>query len=170
MKDVTLDHDTPANRRKRERQERDARRGELGPGRYSALVRDLAGTIRLAFEAGATASLFGLEGPLRHGIRADLCLQGWPWVKADLMAREMLHDAFRAARAVRPSWDEGQQEWAIHAGTLIERTRCVRCHGPLPEGHYKFCSSTCASSLSHRLARIKKAQEDRAVKLAIRLI
>ncbi|MDB6179559.1 hypothetical protein PAF17_18980 [Paracoccus sp. Z330] len=166
MKHVNLDHDTPAIRRKRQRQERDARRGELGPGRYSALVKDLAGTIRLAFEAGATASLFGLEGPLRHGIRADLCLQGWPWTKADLMAREMLEDAFRVARAVRPSWEEGQQEWAIHAGTLIERTRCVRCHGPLPEGHYKFCSNNCAASHSRALGRLREAQEDRAVKFA----
>lgn len=166
MKHVTLDHVTPAIRRKRERQERDARRGELGQGRYSALVKELAGVIRLAFEAGATGSLFGLEGPLRHGIRADLCLQGWAWAKADLMAREMLDDAFRAARAVRPSWEEGQREWTVHAGTLIERTRCVRCHGPLPEGHYKFCSNICAASHNQRLARRKAAQEDRAVKLA----
>lgn len=170
MKHIPLDHVTPALRRKMERQARDARRGELGRGRYGTLVKELTAVIQLAFEAGATASLFGLEGPLRHGIRADLCLQGWTWANADLMAREMLDDAFRAARAVRPSWEEGQAEWAIHAGTLIERTRCVRCHGPLPEGHFKYCSTNCGASYNQRLAWRKKAEEDRAVKLAIRWI
>lgn len=62
------------------------------------------------------------------------------------MAREMLADAFRMAGAVRPSWNEGQLEWTIEAGTLIERTRCVRCHKPLPEGHHKFCGEICAGS------------------------
>lgn len=124
--------------------------------------------IRLAFEAGATGSLFGMEGPLRHAIRADLCLQGWRWREADLMARKMLDEAFRAVHAIRPAWDEGQLEWTIHAGTLIERTRCIRCHKPLPEGHHKFCGKLCASSHSKRLTSIREAQEDRAVTLAIR--
>lgn len=150
-----------------ERRERDARRGRLGPGRFDNLVRELAGVIRLAFEAGATASLFGLEGPLREGIRADLCRQGWRWQDADDMARELLDNAFRVVRAFRPSWEEGQPEWAIHAGTLIERTRCMRCHGPLPEGHYKFCSDICGASHSQRLATRKQAQGEKAVKLAI---
>jgi hypothetical protein len=113
-----------------------------------------------------TATLFGLEGPLRHGIRADLCLQGWTWDEADEMAREMLTDAFRAVRAIRLSWDEGQLEWTIHAGTLIERTRCIRCHAPLHEGHHKFCSSVCGASHNQRLATRKRAQGDVAVKLA----
>ncbi len=126
--------------------------------------------IRLVFEAGATATLFGLEGPLRHGIRSDLCLQGGTWNEADEMAREMLVDAFRAARAIRPSWDEGQLEWTIHAGTLIERTHCVRCGKHLPEGHFKFCSHTCAAGHSHRIARMKVAQKDRLLKIAIRTI
>src|SRR5690606_11006107 len=114
---------------------RDARRGKLGKGRFDILVKELVAVIRLAFEAGATATLFGLEGPLRHGIRSDLCRQGWGWDDADQMAREMLATAFRAANATRPSWEEGQLEWSIQAGTLIERSRCIRCHGPLPEGH-----------------------------------
>ena len=162
-----LQIETPFARRKLERAERDARRGRLGPGRYGRLVQEIAGAIRLAFEAGATATLFGLEGPLRHSIRADLCLQGWRWEDADLMAREMLSDAFRAVNAQRPSWDEGQPEWIIHAGTLIERTLCVRCHKPLPEGHFKFCSSLCARSHRDRLNRRREAEGDRAVRLAI---
>lgn len=157
-------------KRKQIRRARDAMRGRLGKGRFDALVKELAGVIRLAFEAGATGSLFGLEGPLRAGIRADLCRQGWSWQDADSMAREMLDEAFRAVRAIRPGWDEGQSEWAIHAGTLIERTRCVRCHAPLPEGHYKYCSRICGSSHHQRLVTRKEAEGDRAVKLAIRSI
>ena len=159
-----------ARQRKLERQERDARRGRLGRPRYDALVKELAATIRLAFEAGATGSLFGLEGPLRHAIRADLCLQGWRWSDADLMAREMLDDAFRAVHAIRPAWEEGQLEWTVHAGTLIERTRCAHCHGPLPDGRPKFCSNLCGNAHRQRVAAIKAASEDRAVSLATRLI
>lgn len=162
--------DSKAWQRKREREERDARRGRLGKGRYDVLVKELVAVIRLAFDAGATATLFGLEGPLRHGIRSDLCLQHWSWADADLMAREMLADAFRAVRAIRPSWDEGQPEWIIHAGTLIERTLCVRCGKHLPEGHFKFCSNTCAAGHSHRIARMKAAQEDHVIKIATRTI
>ena len=157
-----------AQARKRARNERDARRGRLGPGRFDALVRELAGVIRLAFEAGATGSLFGLEGPLRHAIRSDLCLQGWRWKDADAMAREMMDEAFRAVRATRPTWNEGQPEWTIPANTLIERTRCVRCGKPLPEGHHKFCSDLCASAHGKRLAAIREADEARAVLMAIR--
>ncbi len=149
-----------------QRRERDRRRGRLGPGRFDDLVKELVAVIRLAFEAGATASLWGLEGPLRAGIRADLCRQGWKWQDADDMAREMLAAAFRKVNAVRPTWNEGQLEWTIHEGTLIERTRCVRCHKPLPEGHHKFCSNTCAVSQSHWLARLARANEDLAVRMA----
>lgn len=62
--------------KREERRQRDARRGRLGQGVFEALVKELSATIRLAFEVGAAGSLFGLEGPLRHGIRSDLCLQG----------------------------------------------------------------------------------------------
>ena len=157
---------TPAMQRKQDRRERDAQRGRLGRGRYDALAKELAALIRLAFEAGATASLFGLEGPLRHGLRSDLCLQGWSWAAADLMARDMLADAFRAVRAVRPSYNEGQREWTIEAGTLIERTRCVRCHGPLPDGRPKFCSNLCKDGHHMKISSIRRADEDKAVRIA----
>lgn len=149
---------------KRDRKERDARRGRLGEGRYNGLVKELARVIRLAFEAGATGSLWGLEGPLRAGIRSDLCLQGWTWETADLVTRDVLADAFRLAGArMRPTWNEGQPEWVIHEGLLIERTRCANCHKPLPEGHHKFCSDLCAASSRNRIYWLKQADEDRAV-------
>ena len=126
--------------------------------------------IRLAFEAGATTSLFGLEGTLRQAIRSDLCLQGWRWIEADAMARELMDNAFRVARAVRPTWNEGQPEWVIEAGTLIERTRCAHCHKPLPEGHHKFCSNLCSNTYHSRLTRMREGNENQVLKAAIWLI
>lgn len=145
---------------RKERRARDARRGRLGEGRYNILVRELARVIRMAFEAGDTGSLFGLEGPLRAGIRSDLCRQGWGWLSADLAARDLLDDAFLKVRALRPAWEEGQPDWAICSGALIERTRCAKCHGPLPEGHFKFCSSGCAKVHSYRLSARREASEE----------
>lgn len=155
---------------RRERRQRDARRGRLSQVIYLRLVADLAGVIQMAFEAGATASLWGMEGPLRHAIRSDLCLRGWKWLEAEKMARDVLEDAFRKVNAKRPDWEEGQPEWAIATNILIERTLCVNCHKPLPGGHWKFCGDLCASNHSRRLNYRKEADEDRAISLAIRSI
>lgn len=155
---------------RRARRAHDARRGRLGESRYNILVKELTRVIRMAFEADVTGSLFGLEGPLRAGIRSDLCRQGWGWLTADLCARDLLDDAFRVARAVRPTWDQGQPEWTIEAGTLIERTRCARhgCGHDLPEGHHKFCSRLCAQAHSANIIRIKEASEESALDIAVR--
>ena len=150
--------------RRQHRQERDARRGRLGSGRFDQMAGELADVIRLAFEAGATGSLWGLEGPLRSGIRSDLCRMGWRWSDADGMAGELLDEAFRRVRAVRPTWNEGQPEWVIHEGLLIERTRCVRCGNPLPEGNHKFCDHLCSGSHHARLVWIREATEDQVIK------
>lgn len=152
-----------------ERRARDARRARMGQERYKALVLDLVRVIRLAFESGATASAFGLEGPLRAEIRSALCLQLWRWHQADAFALLALQDAFRTVRAVRPSWNEGQREWTIEAGTLIERTRCARCHKKLPDRHHKFCSKICSSSHAARMHRFREADEETAVRMAVNL-
>lgn len=138
---------------------------KIRQSRFDLLVTQLSRVIRLAFEAGETASLFGLEGPLRAGIRADLCRHGWRWQDADDAARELLASAFRAVRANRPGWDEGQPEWAIHAGTLIERTLCIRCKKLLPEGHFKFCGDLCTAAHFQATARLKAATDDKAYDL-----
>lgn len=161
---------TPEARRmmRRERnRERDALRGQVGKGRFQAIVKDLAQLVQLVFQAGETASIFGLEGPLRAGLRADFCRQGWGWASADLTARSLLIEAFASVGAERPDWYEGQPEWTIEAGTLIERTRCVRCQAPLPEGHYKFCSRLCNTSHAAHMHRKRQASEDLAVHLAV---
>jgi len=155
---------------RQERGAREARQGRLGRQRFDGLAKELARVIRLAFEAGDTGSLFGLEGPLRAGIRRDLCLMGWKWPDADFMARELLDEAFRRARAVRPTWYEGQPDWTIQPGVLIERSRCVRCHKPLPEGHYKFCGRLCAQAHGKRMEALRGASEDTAVWIATKSI
>lgn len=154
--------------RKAARKERDAIRGRLGRDRFDSILADIVAVIRLAFAAGATPTLFGLEGPLRAALRADLCLQGWRWHDADFCARYLLEEAFRTVRAERPSWNEGQVEWTISSGDLIERTRCAECHKPLLEGRPKFCSAGCNRVFHLRLLRRRQAQEEAALDLAIR--
>jgi hypothetical protein len=61
-----------------------------------------------------------------------------------------------------------QKEWTISSGDLIERTRCVACHKPLPEGHFKFCGSICAGAHQMRLHRVRSAREETALDMAIR--
>lgn len=140
----------------------------MGRQRFDALAGDMATLIRLAFDAGTIGSLLGLEGPLRHSIRADLCLIGWRWRDADSTASEIVGDALRRVRAVRPTWNEGQREWTIQAGVLIERTRCVKCHKPLPDGHHKFCSRLCGDAHQHRMAELRKGGESAVLKIAIK--
>lgn len=153
--------------RKERNRQRDALRGRVGTGRFDAIVTALARIVRLTFETGDTASVFGLEGPLRAALRSDFCLQGWGWLSADLMARDLLAEVFTRIGAERPDWYEGQPEWAIKAGTLIERTRCVRCHKPLPDGNRKFCSRLCNTSHAHLMMLKRNAGEDQAVRLAV---
>lgn len=146
---------------------RDPRLKRITRSRQNSIVTNLVGLVWDVFQAGETASLWGLEGPLRAGLRADLCRQSWKWRDADAATRALLEEVFAKAGAERPSWYEGQPEWTIEAGTLIERTRCVRCHGPLPEGHYKFCSRICNTSHATFIAKLRQASEDQAVHMAV---
>lgn len=164
---------TPAAKamlRKERRRERDAMRGKLGETRHRALVDRLAKTIRTEREAGRIATLFNLEGPLRHAIRAKLCREGWGWGDADQMARDVLEATFNRLGAYRPSWNEGQPEWLIEGGALIQRDRCARhgCRKPLPEGHRKFCGKLCRDAHHASLDRLMSADEDAALDMAVR--
>ncbi|MBX9452050.1 MAG: hypothetical protein KL801_09445 [Mesorhizobium sp.] len=87
---------------------------------------------------------FAAEGPCRAGIRASLCLQGWAWANADAVAAEIVAAALNIAGARRPTWYEGQPEYTQPGALPILRERCIRCRGPLPVGHYKFCSKVCS--------------------------
>lgn len=148
--------------RKLERRARDARRKKLGSGRYGALVDDIVEAIQLALEVGVITTHWGLEGPLRAGMRADLCRQGWPWSTADMVTLDLLAEAFnRAGAKARPDWYEGQPEWAITAGNLIERDCCARsaCNKPLLDGRPKFCSDLCRAAHHSHVARQKRTAE-----------
>lgn len=163
---------TPAARRmlRKERQrEGDRLRGRLGKDRSEAVVAGLRRIMRHEFVAGRTATLFGLEGPLRHALRETLCLQGWDWADADDAARQLVDAALASLWAMRPTWNEGQPEWAIEQGTLIARTRCARCHAPLPEGHHKFCSRLCSTAYNSWLSDMRRADESNVMRIAARM-
>ncbi|MBN7776708.1 hypothetical protein JYP49_05540 [Nitratireductor aquimarinus] len=105
------------------------------------------------------SSKFALEADCRHGLRQNLCLEGWNWQDAETTAKEIVDTALNRIGAQRPSWKEGQPEYTQDGFAPIERTRCVRCHGRLPEGHFKYCSDVCATG--HR-----RTMEDRTVREA----
>ncbi len=128
------------------RRDLEAQRGKLTRARFEALVNRLILISREAHVAGITATIMGLEGPLIHAVRSTLCLWGWRFRTADELARAAMAEALQRVLAKRPSWNEGQPDWAISEGLLIERKRCVRCHKKLPDGHKKYCSRLCARS------------------------
>lgn len=163
---------TPAARRmmrKERHRERDGQRGRLGKDRSEAIVAGLRRLMRHEFVQGRTATLFGLEGPLRHAMRETLCLQGWHWADADDTAQQLVAAALASFWVIRPTWNEGQPEWTIEQGTLIARTRCARCHAPLPEGHYKFCSRLCNTTYNSWLSDMRRAEEDNVMRIAGRM-
>lgn len=103
---------------------------------------------------------FAFEATCRHALRSRLCLAGWGWADADAVANDIVQVALLRIGAKRPSWAEGQPEYAQNgAGAQIERTRCIRCRSKLPEGHHKFCSDLCAGAHHSHLDRIRGAEE-----------
>lgn len=149
---------------------REAERGRFGKQRAGHLEDRLAALMRAAFASGEIAYIGGLEAPLRHGIRATLCLGGRRWRAADAAAQAAVAGALRRVGAVRPTWNEGQPEWAVSSGDLIERTRCVECHKPLVGEQRKFCSRGCATRHHARLEYLRNATKDNVTWLAVRRI
>jgi hypothetical protein len=101
---------------------------------------------------------FAIEGPARHGIRSSLCLAGWPWQQSDYEAAMLLIRAHQIINAKRPTWEQGQPEYTQQAVLPLERTHCVRCAKPLPEGHSKYCSGLCLRA--HRLVTAERLNRD----------
>jgi len=145
--------------------------GQKQKVRYRArIVRRMAIVMLGDFQEGIAASLFAYEGVFIAEMRSSLCLLGWPWSIADQAARDLVAEALRRINAERPSWNEGQREWTIQAGTLIARTRCVTCHKRLTGEQVKFCSKLCANRWHKRLDTLRAANEDTATCRAIRSI
>ncbi|MEQ9176549.1 MAG: hypothetical protein RLP16_05535 [Alphaproteobacteria bacterium] len=157
---------SPYMERRLARRKRDAVRGRFGNERFDTLTKEIVALHRLAREAGMIASIFGLEGPLRAAVRADLCRQGWRWRDADLAARTVLDEVYRRLRAERPDWNEGQPEHVALPGLQIERTRCIRCHKKLTGEQTKFCSTLCATSHHSAIRWRKECSEEWAMKAA----
>ena len=102
---------------------------------------------------------FAFEAFCIYGLRSGLCLRGWGWHEADETAQDVVSAALRQIGAKRPTWYQGQPEYTQDGVIMFERTRCVRCHWKLPEGHRKFCSSLCAGAHHESLYRRFKAEE-----------
>lgn len=113
----------------------------INKDRKRDLVDRIAGIMR---EAEPTP--FAAEGPARAGIRASLCLDGWPWATADKLAADVVGGALHVVGAVRPTWDQGQPGWTEPGALPVLRERCARCGHELPDGHRLWCSDVCAKA------------------------
>jgi predicted nucleic acid-binding Zn ribbon protein len=112
-------------------------------------------------------TIFALEGALRHGLRSGLCLRGWSWAQADADAATIVSRALNRIGAKRPSWMQGQPDWADTAPstrTSWSFTHCARCKAPLPEHdanrfYRRFCSDLCRSRTHTEIYQRNNAQE-----------
>lgn len=105
---------------------------------------------------------FSFSAVCRHAIRSRLCLLGWSWTNADLTADSIVTTALIRVGARRPTWQEGQPEYTQEGYAPVERTLCVQCARPLPEGHTKFCGRPCAYRYHGRLAQLRSLEEGAA--------
>lgn len=106
---------------------------------------------------------FAFEGFMRHGLRSGLCLRGWSWSDADDTAADIVRSALAQIGAKRPTYQQGQPEWAQDGVILIERERCVRCGWQLSEHQRKFCSRLCHNAHYADLHRRFYAEQLEAV-------
>ncbi|TFF27508.1 hypothetical protein E3C22_03360 [Jiella endophytica] len=95
---------------------------------------------------------FENEGPARHGVRSALCMDGHGWRQADREAKEIVDEALKRFGVPRPTWEEGQPDYADGA------EYCAWCRGPMDDAgrskRSRFCSVECAkSALLHRDAK-----------------
>lgn len=95
----------------------------------------------------AEPTVFAVESHCRHALRSHLCLQGWPWIIADLTSWGLVRAALHQIGARRPLWIEGQLGYC-HSGYLRD-DRCWRCGSPLPPWAKKSCSPECANVLNY---------------------
>jgi hypothetical protein len=129
-------------------------RKQLRRNRRIAIADRLAAIMRRA-----EPTPFSLEGPLRAGVRAALCLAGWRWPAADAEARILTLRALQLVGAKRPRWIEGQPEYTQPGVRPPPRETCARCAKPLPEENYRYCSSVCARAAYLDRARNRDREE-----------
>ena len=94
------------------------------------------------FRDGTIPSKFAYEAQFIAELRSSLCLIGWPWPMADRAARDIVSEALRLARAVRPTWAEGQH---AATGLDVKDSECRHCGVPLRAHQVSYCSASCAA-------------------------
>lgn len=120
------------------------------------------------------ASRFEFEAACRNGLRAGLCLEGWHWKDADRVAADIVETGLRRIGAVRPSWNEGQIDFAME--TPVDREQCLNCAGPIPGARrdyaeargrsVKYCSDSCQRSAQQKRSRMSGEKMSKAEFLA----
>lgn len=136
----------------------------LDKNRRRHLVESIAAIMRVS-----EPTKFAFEGTCRHALRSVFCLQGWPWQAADALAADIVSTALNHVGAVRPTWKEAQPEYTQEGVIVEHRATCLRCGGgPLPEGHWKFCSGLCAHAHKQAIRRVTHSEEIAAAQRAQR--
>lgn len=107
------------------------------------IVAAMASVSRRHWLEGHTGSLFAYEGTFIAELRGFLCLAGWPWPVADEVARELVAEALYRARAVRPTWAEGQRAFV---GIEVKDSVCRHCGVGLTARQVHYCSNRCAKA------------------------
>ncbi|WP_105437506.1 hypothetical protein [Neorhizobium sp. T25_13] len=111
-------------------------------------------------------SEFENEGPIRHGLRAAMCLEGNAWAFADQEAASVVLEGLNRIGAERPTWEQGQPEF-------VARDTCAWCRKPLEDDHdrtRKFCSVECAKISIEYLNEDHKYQQSLVGRSAFRLV
>ncbi|NJL06969.1 MAG: hypothetical protein HC900_00920 [Methylacidiphilales bacterium] len=95
------------------------------------------------------ATAFEFEGACVHNLRAELCLSGHRWALADIEASTIVAEALRRIGAERPSWAEGQPDYAPGPDY------CRWCARPIDDEDLArgrmFCSAECGKAYwTHR--------------------
>ena len=134
---------------------------KLSKERRRALI-DLASRVLRLGEP----TVFAFEATCRHGLRSNFCLQGYPWIIAELTAAGIVDRALHRLGAKRPRWIQGQREYTSEGVSKIERRDCIQCGRRLPENYSKFCSKKCAGAYHNEMRDEQQREADRARKLA----
>ncbi|MBZ9710538.1 hypothetical protein LB543_27965 [Mesorhizobium sp. ESP7-2] len=131
--------------------------------------RHLVGTVADILREGQPTN-FAFEGPVTHGLRVSLILQGWPWLDADLAAADVVGAALRQIGAVRPTWQQGQIGYTEDVTAEHERCANSDCGKPVVIGlngkPRKYCSDLCLTRHHAKMASRHGFQRTRAEYLA----
>jgi predicted nucleic acid-binding Zn ribbon protein len=112
------------------------------------------------------ATPFRYEGAMRHAVRSSLCKSGWPWSKADEAAAGVVSEALRKHGATRPTWYEGQSNWADNE-PKPSACQLQGCRNPITGNQPKkrYCSSRCQRADGKRQLRLRDPDRGKIARL-----